>query len=154
MHLRGIVARDEIRLPAVAFQQALEFFFRDARQDRGVGDLVAVQVQDRQHRPVAGGIQEFVRMPGGRERSCLRFAVTDDAGDHEIRIVEGRPEGVGERVAQLAAFVDRSGNIRGAMARNTAGKGELFEQPLHARFVLTDVRIKLAVASLQPCVRH
>ena len=49
----GLVARDEVRLPAVARQQALQLLARDARENGRIGDLVAIQVQDRQHRAVA-----------------------------------------------------------------------------------------------------
>jgi len=49
-------------------------------------------MQNRQYHPIGGRIQELVGMPGGRERSGFRFAVTDYAGDHEIRVVEHRPE--------------------------------------------------------------
>ena len=41
------------RRPAIAAEQAQQLLLRDARQHRGAGDLVAVQVQDRQHRAVA-----------------------------------------------------------------------------------------------------
>ena len=45
--LSRVVAFDEVRRPAVAAEQALQLFVRDAREERGVGDLVAVEVEDR-----------------------------------------------------------------------------------------------------------
>src|SRR5438105_6299788 len=51
----------------------------------------------RSHHPVGGRIEEFVGMPGGRERSGFRFAITDHTGDDEVRVVERRAEGVTER---------------------------------------------------------
>ena len=51
----------------------------DAREDRRVGDLVAVEVQDRQHGAVACRVEELVRVPAGRQRPGLRLAVADDA---------------------------------------------------------------------------
>ena len=44
---------DEQRLPAVALEQRHELVLRDPREDRRVRDLVAVQVQDREHGAVA-----------------------------------------------------------------------------------------------------
>src|SRR6185503_18166003 len=45
--------RDHVRLPAVAPQEREEILLRDPGEDRGVRDLVAVQVEDRQHDPAA-----------------------------------------------------------------------------------------------------
>jgi len=39
-------------------------------------------------------------VPGRRQRAGLGLAVADDAGDDEIRIVEGGAEGVRQRVAE------------------------------------------------------
>ena len=47
VHLRRIVAFDEIRLVAVALEKVFELLPRNPRQDRRIGDLVAIQVQDR-----------------------------------------------------------------------------------------------------------
>src|SRR3546814_18566162 len=92
---------------------------------RRVGDLVAVQVQDREHRAVADGVEELVRVPGGGKRTGLRLAVTDDAGDHDVRVVERRSEDVGQRVAELSALVDRTRPLRRDVARDAAGEGEM-----------------------------
>jgi len=51
-------------------------------------------VQDRQHDSIAGGIEEFVRMPRSCQRAGLGFAVADDAGHDEIRVIERRTESV------------------------------------------------------------
>ena len=48
-------------------------------------------MQDRQHRAVGYWIEELVRMPCSGQRTRLRLAVADDAGDDEIGIVEHRP---------------------------------------------------------------
>jgi len=45
-------------------------------------------------------------MPARGERTGLGFAVADNAGDDEARIVEGRPIGVREGIAELAALVN------------------------------------------------
>ena len=53
VHRRGLVPLDEIRFVAVAAQELVELLGRDARKYGRIGDLVAVEVQDRQHGAVA-----------------------------------------------------------------------------------------------------
>ena len=108
VHLLRVVAFDEEGLPAAAAQELPELLIPDAGQDGGVADLVAVQVQDRQHGPVADGVEELGGLPGGGQRAGLGLAVADDAGDDQAGIVERGAERVAERVPQLAALVDRS----------------------------------------------
>ena len=105
---------------------------RDAREDGGVRDLVAVEVKDGKDGAVANGVEEFVGVPGGGERTGLGFAVADAAGDDEVGIVEGCAEGVGERVAKLAAFVDGAGGFRRAVAADSAREREAAEELEHA----------------------
>ena len=70
-----------------------------------VGDLVAVEMQDRQDRAVDFWIQELVRVPRSRERACLGLPVPDDASDCEVGIVEGGADrSYGIHVAQLAGL--------------------------------------------------
>ncbi len=88
MHGGGIVAFDKVGLVAIAPHQLGELLTRDAREQARVGDLVAVEVQDRQYRTVGGGIEELVRVPCGCQRTRLGLAVTDNAGDRKVRVVE------------------------------------------------------------------
>ncbi len=135
VHVCRLMAGDEVRFVAVALQQLRELFLRNSREHGGPGDLVSVQMQDRQHRAVSRRIQEFVGVPARRERAGLRFAVTDHTGDDEIRIVEGCAVRVREGVSQLTALVDRARHFRSDMTRNAAGKRELLgttaSSPLH-----------------------
>ncbi len=71
-------------------------------------------------------------MPTRGKRSGLGFTVADNARDDEIGIVERSAERVPDRVAELAAFVNRSRRLRRDVARHTARERELFEEPLHA----------------------
>src|SRR6185437_13156272 len=128
MHTRRIVALDEIRAVTAAPQIFGELLVADAREHRRVGDLVAVQVQDGQHRPVGRGIQELVAVPAGRERTGLGLAIADHAGDDEVGIVEHRPERVTQRIAELAPLVDGPRRLRRHVARNAAREGELLEE--------------------------
>ena len=154
VHQLRLVALDEIGRPAVAAEQLFQFLMLDAGQDGGVGNLVAVEVQDRQHRAVGGRIEELVGMPGGGQRSGFRLAVADDAGDDEIGIIQHGPERMAERIAQLAPLVDRAGALRRGVAGNSAGKGELEEELSQPGLVLADVGIDLAVGAFEVGVAH
>ena len=79
------------RLVSIAAHQRLELVLRDAGEDGRVRDLVAVQVQDRQHCAVGTRVQELVGVPARRERAGLGLAVADDAGNQQVRIVEAAP---------------------------------------------------------------
>ena len=149
VHRLGLGAFDVMRRPAVAAQQVVELLARDAGQHRRVGDLIAVEMQDGQDGAVGRRVEEFVRVPARRQGACLGFAVADDAADEEVRVVEGRAEGVRQGVAQLSALVDRARGLRRDVARDAAGERELPEQPLQPVFVLGDGVIDLAVGPLE-----
>ena len=83
------------------------------------------------------------------QRPGLGFAVADDDGDEQVRIVERGAEGVREAVAELAALVDGARRLRRAVAADAAGEGELLEELAHARLVLALVRVDLGVGALQ-----
>ena len=63
MHLLRVVSLDEVRRPAAAAEELVQFFVGDAHQDGWVGDLVAVEMQDRQHDAVAHWVEELVGVP-------------------------------------------------------------------------------------------
>ena len=81
-----------------------------------------------QHGAVADRIQELVGVPGGRERTGLGFAVPDDAGDDQIRVVDRHAIGMRQAVAELPAFVDGARRLGRDVAADVAGEGELFEE--------------------------
>ena len=121
----GIGTFDEIGLIAVADKQALELLVADSSQHRRIGDLVAVQVQDGQHRPVADGVEKLVGVPGRCQGPGLSLAIAHHDRNDQIGIIEGRPEGMGEAVAQLASLMNRAGSLGSAVAADAAGEGEL-----------------------------
>src|SRR5450759_5358175 len=127
-----VVAADEDRRVAVALEQLAELLLRDPREHRRIGDLVAIQVQDRQDGAIAARVQELVRVPARSQRPGLGLAVPDDAEDNQVRVVEGRTVGVHQRIAELPAFVYRSWRLGCDVARYAAWKRELPEQLLHA----------------------
>ena len=120
VHRLRIAAFDEVRLVPVAAKQMIELFVADAREHARVGDLVAVQVQDRQHHAIGQRIQELVGMPARGERPGFGFAIADDAGHDQVRVVERGAERVRKRIAQLAAFVDRARRFWRHVARDAA----------------------------------
>ena len=126
----------------------------DSGQHGGIGDLVAVEVQDRKHRTVTHGVEEFVGVPARRQGAGLGLPVADHTGHDELGVVERRSIGMGEAVAELTAFVDRSRGLGGDVARDPAWKGELPEQTTHAGLVPRDMGVQLAVGPLQPGVGH
>ena len=119
---------DEQRAPAVALEQRPSSSLGDAGEHRRVRDLVAVQMQDRQNGAVGARVEELVRVPARRERAGLRLAVADDAGDHEVGVVERSAERVRERIAELAALVDRAGRLGRDVRRDAAWERELAEE--------------------------
>ncbi len=152
VHLGGVAAGHVQRVVPVAAQQRVELVLGDPGQHRRVGDLVAVQVQDRQDRAVVDRVEELVRVPGRCQRARFRLAVADDTGDEQAGVVEGGSVGVGESVTELAALVDGARRFRCHMARHAARKGELPEQRAHTRSVPRDARVGLGVGALEPGV--
>ena len=92
VHLFRLITFHKIRRPAAATKKLLQFLRLDAGQDSRVANLVAIEMQDRQHGSVGDRVEKFVGLPGGRQRAGFRFAVADDAGDDQIGIIERRSE--------------------------------------------------------------
>ena len=138
-----------MRRPAVTLEQVLQLLMRDPRQQCGVVNLIAVEMQNRQDRAVADGVQELVGMPGGGQRAGLRFAVAHHHRHQQVRIVEGGAEGVRDTVTQLSPLVDRTRGLRRAVAADAAGEGEFLEELKHSLLVLALVRIDLGVGTFQ-----
>ena len=105
VHRGGIVAFDEQRLVAIAEKQISHLVVAHPADHRRIGDLVAVEVQDRQHGAVMRRIQELVGMPGSGERTGFGLAVADHAGADQVGIVECGAIGMHQRVTEFAAFM-------------------------------------------------
>ena len=120
----------------------------------GSGDLRAVEVQDRQHRPVPGRVDEGDALPRPFQRAGLGLAVADHGDGQQVRVVHHRAEGVHQGVPQLASLVDGAGRGHRHVAGDATGSGELPEQPLDAGPVLGDGRVGLGVAALQVAGGH
>lgn len=111
VHQLRAVALDRVHRVPVIPQQRLELLVRYPSQHRRVGDLVSVQVQDRQHRAVGGRAKELVGVPAAGQRPGCGLAVPDHAGHDQVLVVERRPVGVGQRVAEFAALVNSSSGV-------------------------------------------
>src|SRR3954469_4668123 len=111
-------------------------------------------MQNGQHRAITDRIQKLVGMPCGGEGSGLRLAISHDAAHHEVWIVEGGAKRMGQRITELAAFIDRAGDIRRAVTGNATRKRELLEQAPHPLDVLADIGIHVTVASLEIRICH
>src|SRR5437773_2617603 len=104
MRRSRLVALNEMRDIAVAAKQVLELLPRDPSEYGGTGNLVTVEMQDREHHTIQNRIEKFVRVPAGRQRPGFGFPITDDARDHQLRIVERGTVRVCERITELASL--------------------------------------------------
>ena len=86
----GLVARHESRCVAVALEQVAQLLIWQPGEHCRIGDLVSVEVKDRQHGAIFVCVQELVRVPACGERSSLGLAVADHAEHDEARVVERR----------------------------------------------------------------
>ena len=139
----------EVRLIAHALKELGELLIGHAGKDGGVGDLVAVEVQDRQDDAVGCRVHELVGLPRGRERTGLGLAVAHHGHGQQARVVHNGTVSVAERVAELAALVDGTGRLGRKVARDAAGIGELAEELLQAGLVIGDVGANLAVGAVE-----
>ena len=139
----------EVRLIAHALKELGELLIGHAGKDGGVGDLVTVEVQDRQDDAVGCRVHELVGLPRGRERTGLGLAIAHHGHGQQARVVHNGAVGVAERVAELAALVDGTGRLGRKVARDAAGIGELAEELLQAGLVIGDVGANLAVGAVE-----
>ena len=139
----------EVRLIAHAFKELGELFVGHAGKDGGIGDLVAVEVQDRQDDTVGCRVHELVGLPGSRKRTGLGLAVAHHGHGQQTRVVHDSTVGVAERVAELAALVDGAGRLGRKVARDAAGIRELAEELLQAGLVIGDVGANLTVGTIE-----
>ena len=106
-------------------------------------------MKDRKDGAVSHGVEEVDRLPASFKRAGLGFAVADDAGNNQVRIVEGRAECMNQRVAKLSALVHRVRDVRSAMAGHAARRRELAEHKPQAVFIVRDLRMNLGVGAFQ-----
>jgi hypothetical protein len=96
---RRVVSLHKVDLVAVALKERTNIVVGVASEDSWAADLVPVQVEDREYRAVARGIEETGPLPRTGERSGFRLAVAHDRRDDQVRIVKCGAERVGQHVA-------------------------------------------------------
>ena len=144
---------EEVGLVPHALEELGEFLVGDARQDSGVRDFVAVEVQNGQDDAIGLGVDELVRLPRGRQRRGLGLAIAHHRHGEQARIVHHRAECMAQRVAELAALVDGTGGLGREMARDAARVRELAEELLEARLIIRDVGADLTVGAVEQGLR-
>src|SRR5271169_1737559 len=112
VHQRWIIAFYEMRFVAVTADQVGQFLSADAGEHGRIGDLEPVEMKDRKNRTVTRRIEKLVGVPARGKCARFRFAVADNAGDDQIRIVESGAICMNERITELAPFVDRTRSFR------------------------------------------
>src|ERR1700687_2992638 len=132
VHLLWLMTFHKMRLVTIAGGKLSQLGISQTAEYCWVCDFVAVQVQDRKNGAVANGIQELVRMPTGREWTCLGFTVTDHAANQQVWVVKGCSVCVSNRVSQFTAFMNRARRLRCDVAWNTSWERELLEELFQA----------------------
>ena len=79
VHLFRLLAFDEIGRVTVSAEQRLDLVVRNAGQHGGSRYLVTVQMQNRQHSPIASRIQKLVGVPAPCEWTSFGFTITHNA---------------------------------------------------------------------------
>ena len=125
VHLHGFRAFDENRRVAIATKQFEQLGPGNAIEQSGVGNLIAVQVQHRQHDSVPRPVEELIGMPTGRAGAGLCLAIAHHAHHNQVRVIERRAVGVQQRIAQFPALVNGPRRLGRDVARNAVGPGEL-----------------------------
>src|SRR5262249_8313725 len=134
---------------AVGLQQSRDLIVAGATEHRRAADLVAIEVEDRQHRAVAGRVEEARALPGAGQRAALSLAGANHRGDDQGPIVACRSERMGQHIAQLSALVDRPRSLHADVAWDPARRGETAAQAAQPTEVLADVGVDLAVGPLE-----
>ena len=147
--LARVGAADEARLVAVSRQQGGDPLLARAPEHGRPGDLVFVEVEDRQHGAVARRVEIGDPLPGALQGSGLGLTVADHAGDEQVRMVEGGTEGVDQGVTELAALVDRARSRHADVAGDPARGRELAHEAQQPGLVGGDLRIDLGVGPLE-----
>ncbi len=150
MHAWQVIPRDDNGLIPPPPVQLNQLLVRQTRFDRRPGNLVAIEVQDRQHGTVPTRVEKVHTFPAAFQRTGFSFPITYDAGHQQVGIVEDSAKGVHQRIAQLSAFMQGVGCVRAAMAGDAAGGGEAAKEAQHALFIGRDVGVHLAISTFQP----
>jgi hypothetical protein len=64
----------------------------DTGEHGGIGDFVAVEVQDRQHRTIVGRVQKLIGMSRRGQWSSFSLTVTHHYDDNQVGMIESGAE--------------------------------------------------------------
>ena len=107
---RVVAGYTSSRLVPVALEQGSQLSVRDPGQHGGVGDLVPVQVQDRQHGTIAGRVQELVSVPAVAS-GPVSASPSPDQQTSRPGLSKAAPKACDQRVAEFAALMERAGGL-------------------------------------------
>src|ERR1035438_8304550 len=149
MHDLRVVALNKVRLVATSAVQSLQICVTGASLCGWTRNLVAVEVKNGKDCTVSHRVEEVDGLPTAFKRTGLGFAVTDDAGDNQVGIVESGAECMDQRVAKLAALMHGVRDVRSTMARDPARRRELAEHKSQAVFVWRNLRVDFSIRALK-----
>ena len=149
MHDLRIIALNKVRFVTTPSVQRPQICVAGSSLSSRAGNLVAVEVQNRQDRTVPDGIKKVDRLPASLERAGLGFAVTYYAGNNQIGIVECRAERMNQRLAKFAALVHRVRDVRPAVAWHSARRRELPEHESEPVLIVRNLRVHFCVRAFQ-----
>jgi hypothetical protein len=66
----------------------------DTGEHRGIGDFVAVEVQDRQHCAIVGRVQKLIEMSCRGQWPSFSLTVTHHFDDNQVGMIESSAEGM------------------------------------------------------------
>src|SRR5579859_489985 len=104
----------------MSFEELLDILISVSTEHRGSRNLVAIQMQDRQHRAIVKGVQKLDTFPGTFERSRLRLPIADHRDGNEVGIIEDRAKSMCEDVAKFTTLVNRARSLDAGVARDAA----------------------------------
>src|SRR5678815_76981 len=110
-------------------------------------------MEDWQYCSVPFRIEEFVRVPAGRERTSFCLAIADDTNCEETRIVKNCAIRVCDHITELTSLMDGARSFGSDVTGYPTGKRELLEELLDTILVLRDVWIKFGVSTFKINVR-
>jgi len=154
MQSERLIAFHEMNLVAVRLKKTPYVIIAATPEDRGSADLISVQVEDRQHRAVANGIQKARSFPRSFQWPGLSFSISNNGYCYEIRIVEHRAEGMHQDVTELSSFMDRARCRCAYVTRNAARCRELPKEARETLHISGNGRIDFSVGTLEVDVRN
>ena len=149
VNLRRVAAAHDTNLVAVAGEQVSQGLVAHAPKQGGAGEFVAIDVQNRQHRPRRSRVEVIIGMPGSSQRTGFGFAIANDAGHQQVGVVEGGSIGMGEAIAQFAPLLNLTGCAGYEVTRQTEGPRKRPDQVAYTRHARLVLRVEFTQSTFQ-----